>query len=741
SDLDVKSNPERKRVLASPSAHVNNHRRNRNAAAAVMDQLSEEVRQESPWTMMIADDIVICSESREQVEENLERWRFALERRGMKVSGSKTEYMCVNEREGSGTVRLQGEEVKKVQEFKYLGSTVQSNGECGKEVKKRVQAGWNGWRKVSGVLCERKISARIKGKVYRTVVRVAMLYGLETVSLRKRQESELEVAELKMLRFSLGVTRLDRIRNEYIRGTAHVGRLGDKVRETRLRWFGHVQRRETSREHGWLAREERARRFYEKHLEERRKKLEEQRQREERRRNAVEEKRRQRLKEDRERYESVVQKTMERSQKAKQRSIQRRVCNTKNNTNAKRRSLSQWEINLVNRLQTPTISYLARSRSATCLSREEVSCHTMSNSSPQKPSGPSTHGKAIRPGVKEVSHQTTANTLSSNRRGWKKPLSHTVSVKVSSTSQTEEKTISSLTGLRLTLRESPSQECLPPLHEEEDLEPENKMSSHEPQRDQSAAVCSHKDVGCDGPVLENPGTNRPLAAPACPHIPNERSVGAQIRPSAGTTDPEEASRLLTEKRRQVRLQREREEEERRQREKTERRQREELALRRAEERARHEAEARCEEERMREVEEQRKEEEEKAQRQREEERRLQQQKQEEEERQRLERETRFQREESERQERKKRLEEIMKRTRKTDTEKKPALSPMPLNENVKPLHSLPLEKVIKLPNPVSLANEEDILPTVAFKERRSIRTLTGLEEIQAHQRAGEDQKE
>ncbi|KAK3548364.1 hypothetical protein QTP70_011388 [Hemibagrus guttatus] len=212
--------------------------------AVVMDQLSEEVRKESPWTMMFADDIVICSESREQVEENLERWRFALERRGMKVSRSKTEYMCVNEREGSGTVRLQGEEVKKVQEFKYLGSTVQSNGECGKEVKKRVQAGWNGWRKVSGVLCDQKISARIKGKVYRTVVRPAMLYGLETVSLRKRQESELEVAELKMLRFSLGVTRLDRIRNEYIRGTAHVGRLGDKVREARLRWFGHVQRRD-----------------------------------------------------------------------------------------------------------------------------------------------------------------------------------------------------------------------------------------------------------------------------------------------------------------------------------------------------------------------------------------------------------------------------------------------------------------------------------------------------------------
>ncbi|KAK3516854.1 hypothetical protein QTP70_027075 [Hemibagrus guttatus] len=94
--------------------------------AIVMDQLSEEVRQESPWTMMFADDIVICSESREQVEENLERWRFALERRGMKVSRSKTEYMCVNEREGSGTVRLQGE-VPEAMEYLFLKDNLRAD--------------------------------------------------------------------------------------------------------------------------------------------------------------------------------------------------------------------------------------------------------------------------------------------------------------------------------------------------------------------------------------------------------------------------------------------------------------------------------------------------------------------------------------------------------------------------------------------------------------------------------------
>ena len=68
---------------------------------------------------------------------------------------------------------------------------------------------------------------------------------VKTVALRKRQEVELEVAEIKTSRFSLGVTRMDRIRNEYIRGTAHVRCFGEKVREARLRWFGRVQRRDS----------------------------------------------------------------------------------------------------------------------------------------------------------------------------------------------------------------------------------------------------------------------------------------------------------------------------------------------------------------------------------------------------------------------------------------------------------------------------------------------------------------
>ena len=128
--------------------------------AIVLDCLTEDVRSEAPWTIMFADDVVICAERQEEVEENLERWRRALEDRGMHISRKKTEYFCVGGREedDEGELKMQGEKVPRVTEFRYLGSTVQADGDSEIEVAKRIAAGWNSWRKVSGVLCDGKAS-------------------------------------------------------------------------------------------------------------------------------------------------------------------------------------------------------------------------------------------------------------------------------------------------------------------------------------------------------------------------------------------------------------------------------------------------------------------------------------------------------------------------------------------------------------------------------------------------------
>ena len=162
----------------------------------------------------------------------------------MKVNRSKTEYLCINGGNDDETVKMEDTKVPRVKEFKYLGSTVQETGGCEREVRKRVQAGWNVWRRVSGVICDKRLRARVKGKVYSSMVRPAMVYGLETVAVTKKQIEEMEVAEMKMQRFTIGMTRKAKIRNEHIRSTVKIERLGMKMREGSLRWYEHVMRRD-----------------------------------------------------------------------------------------------------------------------------------------------------------------------------------------------------------------------------------------------------------------------------------------------------------------------------------------------------------------------------------------------------------------------------------------------------------------------------------------------------------------
>ena len=85
--------------------------------AIVMDRMIYIVRQDALWTKMFADDIVICSESREQMGETRERWKYCWREESV-ISRKK---ICANEMEVSGTVRLKGLELDNVHEFKHLG--------------------------------------------------------------------------------------------------------------------------------------------------------------------------------------------------------------------------------------------------------------------------------------------------------------------------------------------------------------------------------------------------------------------------------------------------------------------------------------------------------------------------------------------------------------------------------------------------------------------------------------------
>ncbi|KAJ0587063.1 hypothetical protein HanIR_Chr04g0158951 [Helianthus annuus] len=73
-----------------------------------------------------------------------------------------------------------------------------------------------------------------------------MLYGTDCWAIKKTQARKMEVAEMRMLRWMCGHTRLDRIRNEVFRERLGVASITDKIKEGRLRWFGHVKWRQTT---------------------------------------------------------------------------------------------------------------------------------------------------------------------------------------------------------------------------------------------------------------------------------------------------------------------------------------------------------------------------------------------------------------------------------------------------------------------------------------------------------------
>ncbi|KAK5853059.1 hypothetical protein PBY51_006881 [Eleginops maclovinus] len=601
----------------------------------------------------------------------------------------------------------------------------------------------------------------------------------------------------------------------------------------------------------WQAREERARQHYEKQLEEKKRRLEEQRIKEDKRRAAVEEKRRQKLEEDKTRHEAVMRRTLERSQRARQKpnrwswggplhtnnpttptDADRRSVSTMNlskhtdpvitkrfsyssatllhspDRGPRRLPLTAWESNVVNRLQQPTHSYLARSRSAMSLSGEQiVSCHPMGSMS-----------------FKALQAQPLPHCRSQERslsRGTVSSAPNTARRKTTGSTQHKDRDNVRKSWSNLSLPLVPILTLPPNKRASSPCKKNRKVTAPPPGRPpQKSPGRPPTPKQLKSPGAEDPGNLRPFRVPSespqptrapgeeeqeqvlSPPQPRPQPLGQNKtnseqtpavasesassppahKPSAGTTDPEEASRILAENRRLAREQREREEEERKQQEEQRRIAQEEMARRKAEERVKREEEAqRQAEEQRKKEEEDRKVEEERLQKEKEE---AEKQKEEEESRQReeaerlrKEREKHFQKEEAERSERKKRLDEIMKRTRRSDPLEKKVVpnrngdnaetpaTPSPSAVTASQSHNSngrqpdsessalshpdqrengEFEEVIVLPSHSRLSppegeeqqheeEEEGRVPVIAFRENGLLKPLSGVEDISAQQ--------
>ncbi|XP_047454909.1 MAP7 domain-containing protein 1a isoform X2 [Mugil cephalus] len=583
-------------------------------------------------------------------------------------------------------------------------------------------------------------------------------------------------------------------------------KLAKERREEKAKYLEELSKSQAAKKTQWLEKEEKARQLREQQLEERRRKLEEQRIKAEKRRAALEERQKQKLEKNKERYEAAIHRSAKKtwaeirqqrwswagalnpnsSQKESRCSvstvnlpkhvdsvINKRLSKSSatlwNSPNRTRNlALSPWESSIVDRLMTPTLSFLARSRSAAsvlsnCKDGHSLLCPRSASASPLTLCAHQPHQRcsdrwrvtSSTPDITQRQHRRSSTPLDKTKKEKKDKERENEMEKSAITKEKVLKKRQSLPSLRHRpdpspsplSRQRPASPATPKGRTSSPVTPKGRTASpvtlkgrtsspvtpkgrtaspspaaspkppstrgspstpkSRPKRPRTPARVDHRTSSpaplervkepCRPATPEErktsstdatahtstlPVTTTSSSPQLVPSAPCVRAVSPAPTPSpkpmAGTNDPEEAARILAEKRRQAREQREKDEQERLEQEKKEKILRDERIAREAEERRLREEEARAmAEEQRRRDEEQRlqeeKEAEEKAKAEQEENLRLQKQKEEAEararveaEKQRLEREKHFQKEEQERLERKKRLEEIMKRTRKTD---------------------------------------------------------------------------
>ena len=273
----------------------------------VLEALSKEFVMGLPWELLYADDLCLIAETKEELVERLKGWKDALKLKGLRVNIGKTKVMCCKVRSGqaestgkwpcavckkgvgansikctvcqqwvhkrcsglSGSLNVVGfecircveggerGEVEKEEEleidgegkvecvgkFCYLGDMIGSGGGAEEASRTRVRCAWAKFRELSPILTARGASLKVKGKRYSMYVQCVMMYGSETWAMRVEDMQRLERTEKMMIRWMCGVTLKDRKESEELRQRLGIISVCDKVRQGRLRWFGHVERK------------------------------------------------------------------------------------------------------------------------------------------------------------------------------------------------------------------------------------------------------------------------------------------------------------------------------------------------------------------------------------------------------------------------------------------------------------------------------------------------------------------
>ena len=117
---------------------------------------------------------------------------------------------------------------------------ISENEGCDEEVRHRKGIGWG---KEQGIVCDMRMPIMLKVALNKTVIMHIQMNESEIWALINAEPDLSERTHLRMLRWMMGINRIERIIKEEIRASTGVTNISDKIREARLRWLGHVERK------------------------------------------------------------------------------------------------------------------------------------------------------------------------------------------------------------------------------------------------------------------------------------------------------------------------------------------------------------------------------------------------------------------------------------------------------------------------------------------------------------------
>lgn len=199
--------------------------------------------------LRFADDIILFANTEDELQELLKELNEEGKKDGMKLNKKKTKIMCneiarMKNRKG---IKIDGEIIEEVDEYKYLGKLLTPRNEMSVEMNQRITSGWRRFGQYSHFLKEKNLPTCLKRKIMNTVILPSLTYGAETWALTKHQTGKLAAAQRSMERSILNISLKDKIRNEIIRERTKVKDVIRTTTEMKNKWAGHVARMNDNR--------------------------------------------------------------------------------------------------------------------------------------------------------------------------------------------------------------------------------------------------------------------------------------------------------------------------------------------------------------------------------------------------------------------------------------------------------------------------------------------------------------